>query len=129
VLATAAAGTAQAADTPAGIVRAWSKALNTNNNERAANLFARNARVVQPGVDVRLDSHGLAVAFNASLPCAGRILALRVSGNRATATFRLGQRPKHHCDAPGARAAALFVVRDGKIVLWQQVPVPENPSA
>jgi limonene-1,2-epoxide hydrolase len=129
VLAMAAAGTAQAAATPAAVVRAWSRALNTNDNERAARLFARDARVVQPGVDVRLNTHALAVAFNAALPCAGRIVEIRVSGNRATATFVLGERPKHRCDAPGVKAAALFVVRRGKIVLWQQVPVPEKPTA
>jgi len=129
VLVMAAAGTAQAAATPAAVVRAWSHALNTNDNEHAALLFARNARVVQPGVDVRLNTHALAVAFNAALPCAGRIVEIRVSGNRATATFVLGERPKHRCDAPGVKAAALFVVRRGKIVLWQQVPVPEKPTA
>ena len=131
VLAMAAAGTAQAAAKPAEVVRAWSRALNSNDNEHAARLFAHNARVVQPGVDVRLNSHALAVAFNASLPCAGRVVEVSVKGNRATATFVLAERPKHRCDAPGVKAAALFVVRRGKIVLWQQVPVPppEKPTA
>ena len=45
------------------------------------------------------------------------------------ATFVLGQRPKHRCDAPGQKAAALFVIRNGKIVLWKQVPVPQLPTA
>jgi limonene-1,2-epoxide hydrolase len=127
----AAAGTAQAAAKPAEVVRAWSRALNSNDNEHAARLFAHNARVLQPGVDVRLNSHALAVAFNASLPCAGRVVEVRVKGNRATATFVLAERPKHRCDAPGVKAAALFVVRRGKIVIWQQVPVPppEKPTA
>ena len=129
VLATAAAGTAQAAGKPADVVRAWSRALNANDNEHAARLFAHNARVVQPGVNVRLNTHRLAVAFNNALPCAGKIVEIRVAGNRATAVFVLGQRPKHRCDAPGVKAAALFVVRDGKIVLWQQVAVPEKPTA
>jgi len=129
VLAIAGAGTAQAALKPAEVVRAWSRALNVNDNEHAARLFARNARVVQPGVDVRLNTHRLAVAFNNALPCAGRVVEISVKGNRATAVFVLGQRPKHRCDAPGVKAAALFVVRSGKIVLWQQVPVPEKPAA
>jgi limonene-1,2-epoxide hydrolase len=127
-LALAAAGTAQAAAKPAQVVRAWSKALNANDNVAAADLFAHNARVIQPGVDVRLNSHALAVAFNDSLPCAGRLVATQVKGNRVTATFVLGERPKHRCDAPGVKAAALFVVRAGKIVRWQQVAVPA-PSA
>ncbi len=119
-----------AATTPKSVVRAWSAALNANDNERAAKLFARNARVIQPGIDVPLTTHKLAVLFNDSLPCAGRIVSIAVKGNRATATFVLGQRPKHRCDAPGAKAAALFVVRAGKIVLWQQVPVPAGkPTA
>jgi limonene-1,2-epoxide hydrolase len=130
VLAMAATGTAHAAAKPAAVVRAWSHALNVNDNEHAARLFARNARVVQPGVDVLLNTHALAVAFNASLPCAGRVVEVTVKGNRATATFVLAERPKHRCDAPGVKAAALFVVRSGKIVLWQQVPVPEDkPTA
>ena len=130
VLAVAAVSAASAsAATPAQIVRAWSKALNANENERAARLFAPNARIIQPGIDVRLVSHELAVGFNQSLPCAGRVVSIQVRGNRATATFVLGKRPKHRCDAPGAKAAALFVIRDGKIVRWQQVPVPEGPTA
>jgi len=125
----AAAGSAEAAATPAQVVRAWSHALNANDNEHAGRLFAMNARIVQPGVDVRLNSHALAVAFNDSLPCAGKIVKLHVTGDRATATFVLGQRPKHRCDGPGQEAAALFVIRGGKIVLWKQVPVPQEPTA
>jgi limonene-1,2-epoxide hydrolase len=125
-----AAAPAGAAGKPRDVVRAWSAALNANDNERAARLFAPNARVVQPGIDVPLTSHKLAVAFNDSLPCAGRIVTISVAGNRATATFVLGERPKHKCDAPGVKAAALFVVRAGKIVRWQQVAVPQGkPTA
>jgi hypothetical protein len=102
---------------PAAVARAWSKDLNANRNAAAARLFAPNARVVQPGVDVRLTSRAVAVGFNNALPCAGRIVAI--------ATFVLGQRPKHHCDAAGVKAAALFVVHNGKITLWQQVAVPK----
>ena len=131
VVAVAGSGAATAAHgsaSPAAVARAWSKNLNANRNVAAARLFAPNARVVQPGVDVVLTSRGLAIGFNDSLPCAGRIIAITVHGNRAVATFVLGQRPKHHCAAPGVKAAALFVVRDGKITLWKQVAVP-NPDA
>ncbi|HVS84170.1 MAG TPA: nuclear transport factor 2 family protein [Gaiellaceae bacterium] len=113
--------------TPAQIVRAWSSDLNANRNEAAARLFAPDARVLQPGVDVVLSSHALAVGFNDALPCAGKIVRLQVRGNRVTATFVLGERPKHHCDGPGLKAATLFVIRDGKIAVWKQVPVPAEP--
>jgi limonene-1,2-epoxide hydrolase len=130
-VATVGSGAALAAGqtaSPAQVVRAWSKALNANDNAAAAALFAPNARVVQPGVDVVLTSRMLATEFNAALPCAGRIIALTVHGTRAVATFVLGHRPQHRCDGPGVRAAALFVVRNGRIVLWRQVAVP-NPDA
>ena len=119
---------ANASASPAAVARAWSKNLNANRNVAAARLFASNARVIQPGVNVVLTSRELAIGFNDALPCAGRIVAIQVHGDRAVATFVLGQRPKHHCNAPGAKAAALFVVRGGKITLWKQVAVP-NPDA
>jgi limonene-1,2-epoxide hydrolase len=114
---------------PAHVVRAWSEALNANDNAAAAALFAPNARVVQGPLDVRLATRALAVGFNASLPCAGKIVELRVSGDRVTATFLLGERPRHHCDGPGTKAAALFEIRNGKIVLWKQIPVPGGVPA
>jgi limonene-1,2-epoxide hydrolase len=114
---------------PAAIVRAWSRALNANDNQAAASLFAANARVVQPGVDVRLTPR-LAVLWNDALPCGGKIVALKVQGARVTATFLLRERPLHRCDGPGLKAAAVFVVKKGRIVLWQQVPVPaDKPPA
>jgi len=112
---------------PTAVVRAWSAALNRNDNAAAAELFAPRARVIQGTVDVRL-THPLALAFNESLPCAGRIVRLQVEGSTVVATFVLGQRPKHRCDGPGQKAAALFVVRNGKITLWEQVAVPAAKS-
>jgi limonene-1,2-epoxide hydrolase len=123
-----AAAAAHRAASPAAVARAWSKALNANDNVGAARLFAHNAHVVQPGLDGLLSSQKLAVEFNNGLPCAGKIVAITVHGERAVATFVLGRRPKHHCSAPGVKAAALFVVHDGKIVLWEQIAVPK-PNA
>jgi hypothetical protein len=129
VVAAAGSGAAAATATPAQVVRAWSKALNANENVAAANLFAHDALIVEGSMSVPLSSHALAVRFNDSLPCAGRIAALDVKGSSVTATFVLGHRPKHTCDGPGAKAAALFVVKKGKIVRWERVPVPKPKSA
>jgi limonene-1,2-epoxide hydrolase len=120
---------AQAVASPEQVVRAWSHALNRNDNEHAARLFAHNAHVIQPGVDVRLNTHKIAVAFNNALPCAGQIVHLRIKGNHVTATFTLGHRPMHKCSGTGVQAAALFVIQHGKIVQWQQVPVPAQATA
>jgi len=114
---------------PPAIVRAWSAALNRNDNAAAAKLFAPNARIIQGALDARLTTPQLALAFNSSLPCAGKIVRITVKGNQAVATFVLGHRPKHKCTAThGEKAAALFVVRDGKVVLWEEVPVPAEKS-
>jgi limonene-1,2-epoxide hydrolase len=133
VVAAAGSGAACAADetrTPVQVVRAWSHDLNANRNEAAARLFVLGALIVQPGYELRLTTHALARAWNNALPCAGAITHLQVKGARVTATFVLGERPKHRCDGPGEKAAAVFVVRKGKIVLWRQIPVPQQaPSA
>ena len=46
-LALAAAGTAQAAATPAQVARAWSKALNANDNVAAATLWFAFSALLQ----------------------------------------------------------------------------------
>jgi limonene-1,2-epoxide hydrolase len=129
VVAAAGSGAGQATtDTPSPgtAVRAWSKALNANDNAAAGKLFAKSARVVQPPViDGLLSTPALATEFNNTLPCAGRVVHMTIEGDTVIATFVLGHRPKHTCDAPGQKAAALFVVQKGKIVFWEQVAVPK----
>ncbi len=110
--------------TPEEVVRAWSEALNSGDNIAAADLFALNATISQPGYVAQITSREDAVAFNTSLPCSGEIVELTTEGNEVTATFVLGDRPASPCDGPGEQATAIFVVEDGKIVLWQQVPTP-----
>ena len=110
-------------------MRAWSEALNAGDDDAAAELFAENATVVQGDFSARLATHEDAVAFNSSLPCSGRIVELAVEGNEVSATFVLGDRPGSACDGPGQQATAIFVVEDGKIVVWQQVPTPADVPA
>ena len=109
---------------PQSVVRAWSEAVNSEDNEGAARLFAEGARVVQGASVRRLETFAEAQAWNAALPCAGRILSLSERGDTVRATFLLGNRGQTRCDGPGARALALFRVRDGKIVLWHQLESP-----
>ncbi len=110
---------------PASVVRAWSKAIDAGDNERAAALFAPGAVIVQNQQYV-LRTHADAVAWNASLPCSGKIVHMSVDGENVTATFVLGDRPGSRCDGPGQEASAVFQVHHGKIVLWHQVPNPGN---
>ncbi|HEY7603270.1 MAG TPA: limonene-1,2-epoxide hydrolase family protein [Gaiellaceae bacterium] len=114
--------------TPAAVVRAWSAALDRDDNEAAADLFAKNAVVSQGGLSVVLFSHRIAVLWNSGLPCTGRIVRLTVKKDVADATFVLGNRRSSKCDAPGTRARATFRVRNGKIARWTQLPVRQAPG-
>jgi limonene-1,2-epoxide hydrolase len=124
------AGCGSGAPSAESVVRAWSQALNENDNDRAADLFARDAQVVQAGRELTLKTHADAVAWNAALPCSGKIISIDSHGNTATATFLLGNRRHSSCDGPGERASAIFKVVKGKIVLWHQTPAtgPTEPT-
>jgi hypothetical protein len=123
------AGCGGRSTSPESVVRAWSDALNAGDNERAANLFAQGAEIVQPGHVLFLRTHAQAVDFNSGLPCSGKIISMSTMNDTATATFVLGNRKTSRCDAPGARAVAAFEVHRGKIVLWHQLPTPPPQPA
>jgi limonene-1,2-epoxide hydrolase len=111
------------------VVRAWSQALNTDDNQGAANLFAPNAEIVQGSSVLRLKTYEQAVKWNSSLPCSGRIVSIHSKGQTATATFKLGDREHSRCDGPGQKATAVFRVVKGKIVLWHQTGTPVMPPS
>jgi hypothetical protein len=114
---------------PEDVARAWSAALDRNDNDAAGRLFAGGATVVQSD-SLRLHTRADAVRWNAELPCGSRIDRVEQQGaGRVFVVFTLESRPAHRCDAPGERAAVLFSVRDGKIVLWHQLPVPPAPRS
>lgn len=123
---------AHSADTPRtaqikGVVRAWSVRLNANDNAGLARLFRPPVVIAQGGAIYQLANAKQIAAWYSGLPCAGKIVSIRVQGGRyAVATFRLANRGKTTCDAPGQLAAARFEVVKGKIVSWTQVPVPEE---
>lgn len=121
-------------DSPAAtkrLVRAWSTRLNAYDNVGVAKLFARPAVFVQGGATLRLDTAADIALWHRLLPCAGRIVSITVKGELATAIFVLASGKNRRCDAPGAKAAAVFRVHNGKIVAWAQIPVPapKGPSA
>jgi hypothetical protein len=110
------------------VVRAWSSAVNANKNYDAADFFAAGAKVVQ-GDEIVLRNHADAERWNESLPCAGRIESVVERKDGALlVTFMLATRPHHACDGPGDEAAAIFRVRDGKITLFHQTPVPQDTT-
>ena len=127
VLALVLGGCGGRSPSPESVVRAWSHAVNTDDNETAAKLFAPGAEIVQPGTVLTLETHQQAVAWNAALPCSGEIVRISAAGDTVTATFRLGDRRTSKCDGPGERATTVVRVKDGKIVLWHQTAARRGP--
>jgi len=112
------------------IVRAWSARLNARDNNGIAKLFSLPAIMIQGPYAYRLVNRRQIALWESELPCSGRIVSIAVKGRYATAVFVLGNRGPTRCDAPGARAGARFEIVDGKIVSWEQVPVPPvHPAA
>lgn len=121
---------AEEPESPADVVRAWTRALNAGDNRAAGNLFALGARIEQGGLVIVVRARSDAATWTASLPCAGRIVGLGVEGQTVTATFLLSDRSTSACDAPGATVRAAFTVQKGKIVLFRQLggqPAPAEP--
>jgi hypothetical protein len=109
------------------VVRGWSEAVNRNDNAAAAAFFAPGA-IARQSQEYQLVDAEVATLWNDGLPCAGTVVDLRMVDIAVVATFVLGQRPEHQCDAPGTRAGAAFVIKDGLIVLWQQVAIPDDQT-
>ena len=121
------AGCGSGSPSAESVVRAWSAALNQDDNNTAASLFAQGAKVVQNGHVLTLRNRRQAVAWNSALPCSGKIVSIHTRGQTATATFVLGDRRHSQCDGPGQEATAIFKVVHGKIVLWHQTEAPPPP--
>jgi SnoaL-like protein len=104
------------------VVRVWSKALNSGDNDAAGALFAKNAKFVAGDHIEILRTREQAVALNARLGWCGQIVKLAAKGGDVTARFALVTRGTAPCDRrSGERGSVFFQVRDGKIVLFNQI--------
>jgi hypothetical protein len=106
------------------VVREWVDRLNADDNAGLAKLYDLPTLVTQGPYTWRLRTRAQLALWYSGLPCAGRIVSISFSGRYATAVFRLRDRGKIRCDAPGTLAAARFGFAGGKIATWAQVPVP-----
>jgi len=109
------------------VIRGWNKAVNAGEHERAADLFAIDAVVEQAGVEIRLRTRADAVDFNDSLPCRAEVTEIEPEGDASVVDFDLREGADGGCP-DGGRAAVRFVIRDGKIREWRQLPPPEVPE-
>jgi hypothetical protein len=113
----------------AAVVLAWSTRLNQKDNAGIARLYSLPTLIVQGPYAYRLTTRRQVARWYSLLPCAGRVVSISFHGRFATAVFRLANRGKTKCDAPGSLAAARFEIVDGKIRSWIQVPVPRKSRA
>jgi hypothetical protein len=105
------------------VINAWNDAVNAGDYDRAANLFAPGA-IVQQIVETRLRTHADAVEFNSGLPCRADVTGIREEDDGSTVgEFSLHEGRTGEC-AEGGNAEVRFVIRDGQIEEWRQLPTP-----
>jgi len=115
------------------VVLDWIAAINDADYERAAGLFAPGA-IVEQAVVIELRTREQAIAFNRSLPCRAELTDLEPVPKQPEAVlsaFRLSDGPDQRCgQGIGGGARVLFVIEDGEILEWRQLPDPvEDPDA
>jgi hypothetical protein len=123
VLAVAAAGCGGSSHrTPAEVVRAWSAALNSGDEEAAAELFGPKAVFVAGDYQTVLRTREQVLAFHREMVWCGPIVRLRAHSDEVEAQFSLASRPYGHCERGGReRGSVYFRIRDGKIVFFDQI--------
>ena len=101
---------------PESVVRAWLEALNAGQNDEAARLFARNAKVTDEAGTRSLASQAGAEEFVAGIPCGMDATAVAAEADEATVTATLTERPGGECRDAGTEVRPRATVRNGKIV-------------
>jgi hypothetical protein len=113
------------------VIRGWVTAVSRGDYERAAAYFAPGAIVEQLEV-VRLPDRAAAIEFNRSLPCRADLTDVDDEGATTLAAFRLREGRDGRCgpgEGAGESARVRFLIRDGRILEWRQLPeapVPEG---
>ena len=116
-----AAGCGASTPTDAEVIRGWSKAVNDSDYKRAGSFFAAGAVVEQRPLELRLPDQAAAARFSSGLPCRADVTDVEDEGRSSLAVFRLREGRSGAC-ADGGRARVRFVIREGKIAEWRQLP-------
>ena len=114
------------------VVRAWSDAVNTGQDERAAQLLAKGAIAIRGTSETVLRDEAQATAWNQAQRCAGLPQKVQTHADIVTVTFALRDREQGSCTARGGTATWEFEVRKGRIVflrLLAAAPAAHLPAA
>jgi hypothetical protein len=107
---------------PAQVVRAWSAAVNRGDDEAATALFGSKAVFIAGDYQVVLRTRAEVLTFHQEMVWCGPIVRLDREGEEIVAQFSLASRPTSHCERGGReRGSVAFLVRDGKIVRFDQI--------
>lgn len=113
-------------DSDEAVIRGWNDAVNSGDYDRAAAYFARDALVVQVA-PIRLETRADAEAFNEGLPCRADITDIESDDDSTLAAFELREGRTGECEEGGA-ARVRFVIADGQIEQWRQLPAGSEPQ-
>jgi hypothetical protein len=101
-----------------GLLRAWTRAVQDNDDATAARFFDPPV-LVDAGSVFTLENRSQVVDFNSSLQCALRLHRVEPDGRFLVGTFTLAKRTKHACPSAGRTQKLALAVQDGKIVEWR----------
>jgi hypothetical protein len=109
------------------VIRAWNKAENAGNYQKAASYFAKNAVVIQSYILQLINRH-FAEEWNSGLPCRADITFIKGEQATTLAGFDLREGPHGKCKEGGS-AQVRFTIRGGLIRQWRQLPESEQAPA
>lgn len=108
------------------VIRGWVEALNDGDYSGAADRFAEGA-IVEQAEEIRLVDRAAVIAFNRSLPCRADLIDVSDEDGGTLGSFSLREGRTGEC-AEGGMAEVLFVIKDGLIEEWRQLPAAPLPT-
>jgi hypothetical protein len=122
---------APAAAGDVAVIRGWADALRRGDVHAAALYFRIPSLFVDGSTSVEIDSLPDAEAANEALPCGARLISASLHGRYVNALFGLTGRPGPgggSCGSgAGQTAHTLFLIRDGRILVWLLAPGTSQP--
>jgi hypothetical protein len=105
-------------------VRDWSRALNAEMYERAADFFILGV-IVDQGRAIQLITRAQILDFNQGLPCKADVTRVVEEKRDTLASFRLKRGPGGRCHGT---VRVRFTFYGGKFSQWRQLPEQPAPS-
>lgn len=111
------------------VIRRWAALVAKGDPAGAAALFSVPAllQIVPGGPTLTARDRSVLRGFNASLPCAAKLVRATRRGPYADALFTLGPRPGQPPTSCRGTARTAFRIRAGRIHEWRRLPDTGSP--